>query len=82
MEGKSLPIFPNTQILKSANLIGKGYPAPNTKFRWCTERMKIRPSDRYLRKLASRGLTLRGYLLVTKLEKDQREKICKNYEFI
>ena len=33
--------------------IGKGYPAPNTKFRWCTERMKIRPSDRFLRKIAA-----------------------------
>ena len=31
------------------NLIGKGYPAPRQKFRWCTERMKIRPSNRFIR---------------------------------
>ena len=30
------------------NLIGKGYPAPRQKFRWCTERMKIRPANRFI----------------------------------
>ncbi|MDA0870864.1 MAG: DNA phosphorothioation system sulfurtransferase DndC [Proteobacteria bacterium] len=55
---KGLPIFPNllTPNINETfwvNLIGKGYPAPNTKFRWCTERMKIRPSDRFLRKLSA-----------------------------
>ena len=30
------------------NLIGKGYPAPNNSFRWCTERLKIRPTSRFL----------------------------------
>ena len=31
------------------NLIGKGYPAPRHKFRWCTERLKINPSNRFIR---------------------------------
>ncbi|MCX7592917.1 MAG: DNA phosphorothioation system sulfurtransferase DndC [Fischerella sp.] len=30
-------------------LIGKGYPAPKGKFRWCTERLKINPSNRFIR---------------------------------
>jgi DNA sulfur modification protein DndC len=30
------------------NLIGKGYPAPRHKFRWCTERLKIKPSNRFI----------------------------------
>jgi len=30
------------------NLIGRGYPAPRPKFRWCTERLKIRPSNRFI----------------------------------
>lgn len=30
------------------NLIGKGYPAPRHKFRWCTERLKIRPSNTFI----------------------------------
>jgi DNA sulfur modification protein DndC len=30
-------------------LIGKGYPAPRHKFRWCTGRLKIDPSNRFIR---------------------------------
>jgi DNA sulfur modification protein DndC len=30
------------------NLIGKGYPAPRPKFRWCTERLKINPSNGFI----------------------------------
>lgn len=30
------------------NLIGKGYPVPNNAFRWCTERLKIKPTSRFL----------------------------------
>ncbi len=31
------------------NLLGRGYPAPNRSFRWCTDRMKIRPTSRFIR---------------------------------
>jgi DNA sulfur modification protein DndC len=30
-------------------LIGKGYPAPRNRFRWCTERLKIKPADSFIR---------------------------------
>jgi DNA sulfur modification protein DndC len=30
------------------NIIGKGYPSPNRWFRWCTERMKINPTNEYI----------------------------------
>jgi putative sulfurtransferase DndC len=30
------------------NLIGRGYPAPSTQFRWCTERLKIDPANRFI----------------------------------
>jgi len=30
------------------NLIGRGYPAPRHKFRWCTERLKIKPSNKFI----------------------------------
>ena len=33
------------------NLIGRGYPAPRNKFRWCTERLKIRPSNTFINKM-------------------------------
>ena len=35
------------------NLIGRGYPAPRPKFRWCTERLKIKPSNRYISKVVT-----------------------------
>lgn len=31
------------------SIIGKGYPAPRHGFRWCTERLKISPSNRFVR---------------------------------
>ena len=31
------------------NVIGKGYPPPNSRFRWCTPRMKIEPTTRYIK---------------------------------
>jgi DNA sulfur modification protein DndC len=51
--GQDLPIKPNRltpRILDTfwVNLIGKGYPAPRHKFRWCTDRLKIRPSNDFI----------------------------------
>jgi len=34
------------------NIIGKGYPPPHQRFRWCTERMKIRPARNLIKKIA------------------------------
>lgn len=36
------------------SLIGKGYPAPRPGFRWCTERLKIKPSSRFIERVAGR----------------------------
>lgn len=30
------------------NLIGRGYPAPSKRFRWCTERLKIDPANSFI----------------------------------
>jgi len=38
------------------NLIGRGYPAPQQSFRWCTDRLKIQPSrDFMLERISRRG---------------------------
>lgn len=34
------------------NLIGKGYPAPRNKFRWCTDRLKISASTKFIQELS------------------------------
>lgn len=51
---QALPIEPHrlTPDVASTfwvNLIGRGYPAPRPKFRWCTERLKIKPSNAFIR---------------------------------
>jgi DNA sulfur modification protein DndC len=44
-------LTPATEDSFWVNLIGKGYPAPRPKFRWCTERLKIRPSNRFIQNI-------------------------------
>ncbi|MDB9426026.1 DNA phosphorothioation system sulfurtransferase DndC [Microcystis aeruginosa CS-564/01] len=51
---KQMPIktkltFPSVEDTFWSCLIGKGYPAPRKRFRWCTERMKIKPTDFFIR---------------------------------
>lgn len=31
-----------------ASIIGKGYPTPRQKFRWCTDRLKIDPANKFI----------------------------------
>lgn len=37
------------------NLLGRGYPAPKRMFRWCTDRMKIRPTTRFIQEQVARN---------------------------
>jgi len=55
---QSMPIQPRrlTPALADSfwvNLIGKGYPAPRHKFRWCTARLKISPSNTFINSIVS-----------------------------
>ena len=40
--------FPRLEDSFWVNLIGRGYPAPNNAFRWCTERLKVKPTSRFI----------------------------------
>jgi DNA sulfur modification protein DndC len=42
-------LYPEVKDTFWVGLIGKGYPAPRGKFRWCTERLKINPSNNFIR---------------------------------
>jgi len=53
-ESAGLPVVPHQLYPEIdntfwVNLIGRGYPAPRQKFRWCTERLKIKPSNAFIR---------------------------------
>lgn len=50
---QNLPIFVKKTIPKIeetfwVNVIGKGYPVPNNSFRWCTDKLKIRPTSAFI----------------------------------
>ncbi len=44
-------LYPDVRQTFWVNLIGRGYPAPRHKFRWCTERLKILPSNLFIREV-------------------------------
>ena len=43
-------VYPELHDSFWANIIGKGYPTPKSiQYRWCTERLKIRPSNKFIK---------------------------------
>jgi DNA sulfur modification protein DndC len=63
-----------------ARLIGYGYPAPNKWFRWCTERLKIKPANTFiLSQVDSEGEVI--ILLGTRYdESSARARSIRKYE--
>ncbi|NEO11342.1 MULTISPECIES: DNA phosphorothioation system sulfurtransferase DndC [unclassified Moorena] len=62
------------------SLIGKGYPAPRGKFRWCTERLKIKPSNRFIRNVIRSSGEAIVVLGTRKAESQQRARRMKKME--
>jgi DNA sulfur modification protein DndC len=82
---QSMPITvthttPSLQDTFWVNLIGKGYPAPNSIFRWCTDRLKIRPTTRYIQE----RISLYGEVIILlgtrEEESSTRARSMKRYE--
>jgi DNA sulfur modification protein DndC len=61
-------------------LIGKGYPAPRQKFRWCTGRLKINPSNRFIRDVVRSSGEAIVILGIRKAESPRRAATMKKYE--
>lgn len=55
-------------------VLGDGYPPPHQKFRWCTDRLKIRPAEKRLKKFLVPGKTavLTGVRFGESNSRDQR----------
>jgi DNA sulfur modification protein DndC len=56
----NLPIYDHilTPEIKDTfwvNLIGRGYPAPRQGLRWCTDRLKIRPADAFIKNVLKKN---------------------------
>jgi DNA sulfur modification protein DndC len=60
-------------------LIGKGYPAPRNGFRWCTDRMKIKPSDNFIRETVRNHGEVVLVLGIRKAESITRSKRMEKY---
>ncbi len=62
------------------NLIGRGYPAPTTRFRWCTERMKIDPANTFIQQKVTQHGEVVMVLGVRKAESSTRAQLMSTYE--
>lgn len=84
-KSRGVPIRPKLlrpQVEESfwVNLIGRGYPAPRHKFRWCTERLKIRPSNRFITHVVNANGEAILALGARKEESQARAKVLKKNE--
>jgi len=61
-------------------LLGKGYPSPNNTFRWCTDRMKIRPATKFLKGLANEHQSILMLLGVRSDESQARAQSIQKRE--
>lgn len=62
------------------NLIGKGYPAPRPKFRWCTDRLKISASTKFIQELSEANGEAILVLGQRRGESQARDKVMDQYK--
>lgn len=62
------------------NLLGRGYPSPRPKFRWCTERLKIAPSNAFINDVVQQNGEAILVLGTRKAESQARAKTMEKYE--
>lgn len=62
------------------NLLGRGYPAPTSTFRWCTERMKIKPADRFILDRVAEFGEVVMVLGARRGESNTRDQVLKAHE--
>lgn len=80
-----LPIFPHrltptTTNTFWVNLIGRGYPYPRKDFRWCTDRLKIEPSNRFIKSVLDAESEAILVLGMRKAESVTRKAVMEGYE--
>ncbi|MHB1758155.1 MAG: DNA phosphorothioation system sulfurtransferase DndC [Leptospirillum sp.] len=92
---QNVPIYPH-QLVPSlsnrfwVNLIGRGYPAPRPKFRWCTDRLKISASTQFIREMSEaneeailvlgqrQGESRQRDTVIDKYRQSTRERLSRN----
>ncbi|MCL6272240.1 phosphoadenosine phosphosulfate reductase family protein [Sansalvadorimonas sp. 2012CJ34-2] len=85
-EGLSLGINIKTTCIKPplkdhyfVKVIGRGYPTPTNKFRWCTDKLRINPVQQAIKEIVGEEETI--VVLGTRYnESNERDKILKRNE--
>jgi len=62
------------------NLIGRGYPAPTARFRWCTDRLKIKPANRFIEEKVTQYGEVIMVLGLRKSESATRMQLMNTYQ--
>lgn len=73
-------LSPEVQDRFWVNLVGRGYPAPRPMFRWCTSRLKISPSNRFISDLVRKNGEAILVLGTRKAESAKRHATMKKHE--
>ena len=73
-------LVPDVKDTFWVNLIGKGYPKPTTQFRWCTSRMKINPSNNFIRNVVRDNGEALLILGTRKAESQRRAQNMEKHE--
>ena len=84
-EAGSLPltahkVVPDVNDSFWVNLIGRGYPAPYARFRWCTDRLKIYPVSDFIGKIVSQSGEVVVVLGARKSESATRAQTMRQHE--
>ena len=71
---------PNVSKTFWVNVIGRGYPTPNTMFRWCTDRLKIEPANDFIHECINKSGEVIMVLGVREGESNTRDRVLKSHE--
>lgn len=72
-------VHPKTKDTFWVNIIGKGYPSPNQSFRWCTDRMKIEPTNQFIKDIVSQQGEIIMLLGVRIGESNSRDRTIQDH---
>ncbi|MCK8817158.1 DNA phosphorothioation system sulfurtransferase DndC [Natroniella sulfidigena] len=75
---KTQKVYPKYDETFWSLMIGKGYPSPRQKFRWCTDRLKIKPTTNFIKDKLSKYNEAIVVLGVRKGESASRDQVLNN----
>ena len=84
-ESEDLPFVPHRLIPDYnntfwVNFLGRGYPFPRKKFRWCTDRLKIQPVNKFVKERIAEHGEIIMVLGTRKAESANRARTMAHYE--